>query len=94
MSDPLIGRLIQKIVHRSNAGLKRYGVTMERKDKTTLEWLKDAQEEMLDAAVYLQRVIEDLEKTRKNNVTLLRSVGGKDVSKNRKVPDEEKDTIV
>jgi hypothetical protein len=40
--------------------MKTYGVTMERKDVTTIEWLKHAQEEALDLAIYLQRCIEDL----------------------------------
>ena len=59
--DPLIDRLITKILSRSDAGMVKYGVTMERKDVEHVQWLQHAQEEALDLAVYLQRCIEDLE---------------------------------
>jgi len=47
---------------RSQVGLNKYGVTTERPDLTTLQWLRHAQEEALDTAVYLQRLITDIEK--------------------------------
>ena len=59
-ADPLVNRVISKLQYRSEQGMLTYGVTMERKDVTTLEWLKHAQEEAMDLAIYLQRCIEDL----------------------------------
>lgn len=47
-----------KILKRSEVGKKKYGTTMERGDLTKLEWLKHAQEEAMDLAVYLQKLIE------------------------------------
>lgn len=47
-----------KILKRSEQGKKKYGTTMERNDLTKLEWLKHAQEEAMDLAVYLQKLIE------------------------------------
>ena len=47
-----------KILKRSEKGKKKYGVTMERKDLTELEWLKHAQEEAMDLAVYLEKLIQ------------------------------------
>jgi len=47
-----------KILKRSEEGKKKYGVTMERKDLTELEWLKHAQEEAMDLAVYLEKLIQ------------------------------------
>ena len=47
-----------KILKRSDVGKNKYGTTMERKDLTKLEWLKHAQEEAMDLAVYLQKLIE------------------------------------
>ena len=41
-----------KILKRSEVGKKKYGTTMERNDLTKLEWLKHAQEEAMDMAVY------------------------------------------
>lgn len=51
-----------KILRRSEVGKKKYGVTMERKDLTELEWLKHAQEEAMDLAVYLEKLIEEKSK--------------------------------
>ena len=43
------------------AGFK-YGVTMERGDLSLIEWLTHLQEELMDAAVYVQRLIEEVER--------------------------------
>jgi len=51
-----------KILKRSDVGKKKYGTTMEREDLSKLDWLKHAQEEAMDMAVYLQKLIELEEK--------------------------------
>lgn len=48
-----------KIQKRADAGLAKYGVTMERTDLSRLDWLIHAQEEAMDLAVYLERLIQD-----------------------------------
>jgi len=48
-----------KILKRSEKGKKKYGVTMERKDLTELQWLRHAQEEAMDLAVYLEKLIQE-----------------------------------
>ncbi len=50
-----------KILKRSEIGKKKYGVTMERQDLSRLEWLKHAQEEAMDLAVYLEKLINEEE---------------------------------
>ena len=52
-----------KILKRSEEGKKKYGVTMERKDLTELQWLKHAQEEAMDLAVYLEKLITEKTKS-------------------------------
>ena len=47
-----------KILKRSEVGKDKYGTTMERNDLNRLDWLKHAQEEAMDLAVYLQKLIE------------------------------------
>ena len=47
-----------KILKRSEVGKVKYGTTMDRQDLNRLEWLKHAQEEAMDLAVYLQKLIE------------------------------------
>lgn len=51
-------KVCERILERSKVGESKYGVTMERNDLSRLEWLKHAQEEAMDLAVYLQKLIE------------------------------------
>ena len=51
-----------KIQERAKVGKAKYGVTMERMDLTLLEWLQHLQEELMDAAVYVQRLMEEVKK--------------------------------
>ena len=51
--------VIRKIIMRATLGKEKYGVTMERKDLSRKEWLKHAQEEAMDLAVYLERLIQE-----------------------------------
>lgn len=48
----------QMLLERSVTGLNKYGVTTQRTDLTRVQWLRHAQEEALDLAVYLQKLIE------------------------------------
>lgn len=51
-------KVITKIRDRAEAGLNKYGTTMERDDLSLVEWLQHAQEEAMDLAVYLEKLIE------------------------------------
>jgi len=53
-------QLIQKIRSRAAAGKQKYGTTMERTDLTNAEWLKHLQEELMDAAVYIEKLISEI----------------------------------
>ena len=61
MSDPNVNAVCAMLQNRAQVGLKKYGVDTTRQDLTHIQWLKHAQEEALDLAVYLQRIITDLE---------------------------------
>jgi len=50
-------RVCTKITQRAALGKKKYGTTMERVDLSSLEWLIHAQEEAMDLAVYLEKLI-------------------------------------
>jgi hypothetical protein len=59
----------EEILARAEKGLNKYGVSMERDDLDTEEWLQHLLEELLDAAVYVKRLqkeyaemIENLDK--------------------------------
>lgn len=47
----------QMLLGRSVVGFRKYGVTTERGDLTRAQWLRHLQEELLDASVYIQALI-------------------------------------
>lgn len=61
MSDPIVDALREKLRARSETGLRKYGVGLDRTDLSPLDWLRHHQEELLDAALYVERQIRDLE---------------------------------
>jgi hypothetical protein len=58
--DPIVIELIKELDKRSCLGLNKYGVGLDRKDLTTQQWAKHAEEESLDNALYLRRLQHDL----------------------------------
>lgn len=55
--DTNVEQVREKLLQRSIVGLSKYGVTTERTDLSDLQWLVHLHEEILDASVYLQRII-------------------------------------
>ena len=53
-------RVIAKIRSRADVGKAKYGVTMERDDLDLLAWLQHLQEELMDAAVYVERLMDEV----------------------------------
>lgn len=51
--------VIEKIRERRDAGRRKYGTTMERTDLSTRQWLIHAQEEAMDLAIYLEKIIRE-----------------------------------
>jgi len=51
-------KVIKKITERSERGLKKYGVTMEREDLSLMDWLAHLQEELMDATIYVERLMK------------------------------------
>jgi len=49
-------KIVEQIRARQAAGALKYGTTMRRDDLCVSDWLQHAKEEMLDAAIYLQKL--------------------------------------
>ena len=47
----------KKIQARSDVGKKKYGVTMEEEVLSIRQWLVHLQEELMDAAVYVEKLL-------------------------------------
>ena len=60
--DAVVEEVRKDLLERSNIGIKKYGVTLERNDLTLKQWLIHAYEECLDQANYLKRSILEIEK--------------------------------
>ena len=50
-------KVIAKIKQRAEAGYKKYGTTMIRDDLNFQQWLTHLQEELMDACVYVERIM-------------------------------------
>lgn len=52
--------VILKIRTRREHGIKKYGTSVERTDLTTRQWIMHAQEEAMDLAIYLEKLLREL----------------------------------
>ena len=64
MKDEIVESIINQFKDRSNLGIKKYGVTLDREDLTTLDWIEHAKTEAMDFILYLERLKKEL--TNKN----------------------------
>ena len=53
--------IVLEIKERAKRGYGKYGTTMTRMDLSTRDWLQHALEEALDLAIYLKRIIRDID---------------------------------
>jgi hypothetical protein len=63
--DRIVLNVIKKFEKRADDGLKKYGVTLERTDLSTLDWINEAQQEAMDFCLYLERLRVDIENIEK-----------------------------
>jgi hypothetical protein len=54
--DSIVQSVIKQFKERSNIGINKYGVTLDRTDLTRLEWLNHAQQEAMDMILYLEKL--------------------------------------
>ncbi len=64
MPDDNVRLVAEKLFSRARRGLEKYGTDTERPDVSTEGWLLHLQEELLDGAVYIERLLKDLQKVR------------------------------
>jgi hypothetical protein len=59
MKDSIVESLVKKYKERSEVGIKKYGTTLDREDLNTLDWLKHLQEELMDASLYIEKLLNE-----------------------------------
>lgn len=54
--DSVVTAVIAKFAQRAKIGKEKYGVTLDRTDLGVLDWIQHAQEEHMDAILYLEKL--------------------------------------
>lgn len=54
--DSIVEAVIKKFQQRSEFGIKKYGVTLDRTDLGVKDWIQHTQEELMDAILYLEKL--------------------------------------
>jgi hypothetical protein len=55
-ADSIVQAVIKSFLERSALGHKKYGTTLDRTDLKPLDWIKHAQEELMDGILYLEKL--------------------------------------
>lgn len=63
MIDKNVIGVVNQLQSRMNIGYTKYGCTTERTDIDLNGWLQHLQEELLDAAVYIERIKNEIKPT-------------------------------
>jgi len=56
----IVNSIIDSFISRANFGYQKYGQTLDRTDLTLLDWIQHAQEEHMDAILYLEKIKKEL----------------------------------
>ena len=75
--DPVVERVVDKFVSRSDVGFEKYGRTLDHerrgKHKDLAGYLNDIQEELMDAILYIQAAREELAEQEDLNILSVNS---------------------
>jgi len=55
-TDSIVNTVVQRFIQRSEFGQKKYGVTLDRTDLKTADWIQHMQEVLMDAILYLEKL--------------------------------------
>lgn len=61
--DTIVQAIVEKFLSRSSLGIEKYGTTLDREDLNTIEWINHAQEELMDAILYLERLKKEFSRS-------------------------------
>jgi hypothetical protein len=58
--DSIVRTVIGKFLDRAQFGKQKYGTDLDRQDLDVLDWVQHAQEEHMDAILYLEKLKQTL----------------------------------
>ena len=56
MIDNIVERVVSLFRSRSQRGIQKYGTTLDKNELSNREWLQHLQEELMDAALYVEKI--------------------------------------
>ena len=59
-TDTVVDSIVDSFILRAVKGNTKYGNTLDRQDLSTLEWIRHAQEELMDGILYLEKLKKTL----------------------------------
>ena len=59
-TDTVVDSIVDSFISRATKGKTKYGSTLDRQDLSTLEWIRHAQEELMDGILYLEKLKKTL----------------------------------
>jgi len=59
-TDTVVDSIVDSFISRATQGKEKYGHTLDRQDLSTLEWIRHAQEELMDGILYLEKLKKTL----------------------------------
>jgi hypothetical protein len=68
VEDPIVLKVMTKFYDRSQRGIEKYGTMLTRTDLDFIDWVTHLQEEMLDAALYCERLKDEYKKNQKDAI--------------------------
>ena len=75
--DPIVQKVVKKYDDRSEAGIKKYNTMLTRKDLSFNDWLIHLQEELMDATLYIETLLNQKNNNNDNKQNTICSPGGK-----------------
>jgi hypothetical protein len=60
--DSIVTTVIQRFTERAEMGKKKYGTDLDRTDLSLQDWIQHAQEEHMDAILYLEKLKKEYSK--------------------------------
>ena len=72
--DSIVSEIIQQYQIRADFGEKKYGVTLDREDLSTQDWIEHAKQEAMDFTLYLQKLSKEIELKNRNVENLIKVI--------------------
>lgn len=69
IKDSVVEKVREDLLKRSEKGISKYNVTLDRNDLDLEQWLQHAYEECLDQANYLKKSILELQRLNKKEIS-------------------------